>query len=152
MLETDRSVVGTQQLALQQGNDSMNTRQQIGWRFLVTSKKGDPVAVAILFEGIVPEPRICMHDAARLDRVEHKRHQARGRSVCDSPHPNPANTPSVLLRRHHDQGFPPGLSTPLALFRTAKVSFVHLHRARQPIAARLIIARRNLCSQVQAVW
>src|SRR5487761_592750 len=109
----------------------MDSWQQIGRRPRLTSKKGDPMAVALLFQGLVAQPRVSMHDAARFDGVLHKRHQAFSRGVRDTPHADPADTPAIFLRRNHDQRLLLRLPTAHTFFYTTEICLVHLHRSRE---------------------
>src|SRR5215472_13931449 len=70
----------------------------------MTPEEGNPMAVAIPFQGLVAQPAVRMRDAARFDGVAHKRHQTHRGSVGNTPHPDPADTPTLFLRRDNDQG------------------------------------------------
>src|SRR5579875_2351085 len=101
----------------------------------MTSKKGDPMAVAFLFQRLIAQPRVGMHDAARFDGVSHKRHQACGRGVGDPSHPYPPAAVSLFSRRHRDQSLLLGLPTPHTLFYAAEIRFIYFDRPGEPLPA-----------------
>src|SRR5579883_2548151 len=102
----------------------------------MTSKKGDPMAVAFLFQRLIAQPRVGMHDAAWFDGVSHKRHQACGRGVGDPSHPYLPDTVAIFLRRHRDQSLLLGLPTPHTLFYAAEIRFIYFDRPSEPVPAR----------------
>ncbi len=94
------------------------------------------MAVAFLFQRLIAQPRVGMHDAAWFDGVSHKRHQACGRGVGDPSHPYLPDTVAIFLRRHRDQSLLLGLPTPHTLFYAAEIRFIYFDRPSEPVPAR----------------
>ena len=95
------------------------------------------MVVTVAFQGPIAQPPVRMHHAAQLDGLSHERHRRRSRGGEETSHPDPADTPAIFRRRHHDQGLLLRLPTPLTFFQTAKIFFDHLDGTGQPSAARL---------------
>ena len=85
---------------------------------------------------LVAQPAVGVDDAARLDRILHKRHQALRRGVDDSPHPNSTDTRSIFLSRNDNQCFALGLASANALLQAAQVGLVYLDSPGQAIPVR----------------
>ena len=107
--------------------------------------------VTLPLQGKVTEPTVGVDDAASFHGVLRERHEDVRRSVRDSPHPNSADTRSILLSSNRDQRFALSPAATNALLQTAKVRLVHFDSPESRSRPGHTIARRNLCSQVQAV-
>ena len=91
-----------------------------------------------------------MHHAGRLDALLHERQQALARRI-PILFKRIRPMPLFLLSGHCDQCFVFQVSAPPALVESAPVAFVDFHCPGQQIRSRPTIARRILCSHVQAV-
>src|SRR5207245_5911923 len=84
----DRSLVGSDQPPLEQGDHAVNPWHQLRWSLLLPFEKSDLVLVALVLQGQVPQPAVGVDDAAGCDRILHKWNQAFGRSVQNLAHAN----------------------------------------------------------------
>ena len=57
---TDRSLVGSDQPPLEQGDHAVNPWHQLRWSLLLPLKKSDLVLVVLVLQGQVPQPSVWM--------------------------------------------------------------------------------------------
>jgi len=107
--------------------------------------------VAFAFQRQVAQPAIGVHDAARLHGILYKRYQALRGSVRDSPHSNAADARTIFLSRNYNQCFGFGLAPSNALLQAPDVCSSTSTRPVSRSRFGRTMARRNLCSHVQAV-
>jgi hypothetical protein len=93
-----------------------------------------------------------MNYTARFNGLLHKRHQTLGGGIRDAAHTNASNPISILLSGNYNQRLGFGLAAANAPLFAAPIRLIHFHLAGEaiPFPGRTM-ARRNLCSQVQAV-
>src|SRR5437879_9897921 len=147
---TDRSLVGSDQPPLEQGDHAVNPWHQLRWSLLLPFEKSDLVLVALVLQGQVPQPAVGVDDAAGCDRILNKWNHAFGRSVQNLAHANSTESRSIFLSGNNHQSFLQIESAGQALFQAADIAFIHFDLPVSKSRPGLTMARRNLCSIVQA--
>jgi len=133
---TDRSLVGSDQPPLEQGDHAVNPWHQLRWSLLLPFEKSDLVLVALVLQGQVPQPAVGVDDAAGCDRILHKWNQAFGRSVQNLAHANSTESRSIFLSGNNDQSFLQIESAGQSLFQAADIAFIHFDSAGEQITSR----------------
>lgn len=109
------------------------------------------MSAALLCERLVAPSAIGVHAAARLHRILHERNQTRCRGVPYPAHTHVPHPDVFLLHGYCNQSLALGLPSGKTLIRTApevsSTCTTPLSRSRPERT----IARRSLCSQVEAV-
>jgi len=113
----------------------MYARQELTRRFLPPRQDGNFMLIAFLFQASVAFPAISMHHAPRLNRFFYKRFQTARRSIFNSTHTYPANTPPIRLCSNDYQSFLLHFAPTNALFFCPQVGFVNLCSSRQSITS-----------------
>src|SRR5712692_7381843 len=103
VVEAGGALMRSEQPALEQGDDQMNARQQLGGRRLAATAEDDGlVVVASHSEVQVAKVAVGMDQAASLDdRFDEALHAAGG-SVGESLHANSAHAPASFFDRDYD--------------------------------------------------
>lgn len=112
MIDADRSLMGAQQPAFEEGYDTMHSGKQIDCGFPALFEENDPMVVAAGLEPIIAKPSVGSDRSARFNTFLNKSLEAVGRCIWHTAHTDaPQPVTSYLLDCHHNQQLIEGLAT-----------------------------------------
>ena len=129
----------------------MDARHDFVRRVGATADDGGLMLVTSRCQSRIASPSVGVNHRPRLHGALDEGKEAVCRDICDTLEADPAKPSAILLGRYGDDGLALGFSASRALFRAANIGFVNLDRTRKQSRPGRTIARRSLCSQVQAV-
>jgi len=136
MFRTDCSLMGTQDPALQQGDNTMYKRQKIVFRSSRSPCYPDFMSIAMCFNTVVSLPAVSDNGAAGLNSLNDEGPKTQRRGIRNPKHPNPSNGFSIFFGSNDNQCFLKGLSTSNAFFKSSQIGFIDLNTASQSFPAR----------------
>src|ERR1039458_10111454 len=128
MFPADRSLVRSQQPALQERKDLMDAWQQLGGPLRMALLIADTVLIGGRAQRQVAVPAVRMHGAAGLDAVLDERNQSGCRSVRNVSQPDAADPSAILLGRHYNQRLAGDVATVHALLVAAQIALVDFNQ------------------------
>ena len=128
-----RSLVGSEQPALEQGDHLVDAGQQIIW---IAALSHNAVPVASGFQTPVTPPAVSLNFGPWLDHLLHGLSEAFPRSVSNAGKADSSDLSSVNLSAHKDQALACCSSPSFAGFGSADKGFVDFHDPRQSISTR----------------
>ena len=132
----DGALVRTEQRSLQEGGNTMYTRERTVQRGRIFSRHDGFMAVAPSAELGITGPAVCSHSASGLDGCENEPFQARCRSVRQAFQANAPDSVPVLLRGDRNDGLAAEAAPERPFVLPSHVGLVHFHDPAQAVATR----------------
>lgn len=134
MVMAHGTLMCTHQPSFQQRGYSMNSWEQIRWRFAASTEVDHCMTITLGCQAGIASPCIRNDFASQFSAGFDKSVQTIGRSIGNPFHSDTANSFSIYLRCNSDHGFILHLSATQTLLQPAKICFINFNLSAQAIS------------------
>ena len=135
MPRTDSPLMCSEQPALKQRSDPVDTGQECGSWLTGSIEHRDLVLIPSVLKTSVSAPSVCVHRRPRFNRSFDEIAQDRPGRVRDVSHPDASDSAAAFLGGNHNQHFPVRTAPSRTGLFSADVGLIDLDAARQTIPA-----------------
>ena len=136
MLLLNAALERSKQPPLEQRGDVMHARHDFVGLFVTGADDSNAMFVTRRWQARVTFPTVGMDCRARVHGLANEVPQAFGGDILDASRPDTADSPTMFLRRDHNDGLFLDLTAPLARLGTSHLGFIDLNLASEAITAR----------------